>query len=40
MLIRTMRKYAAKRRWTVAIQIKEVGSGLPTYLAVISTKEL
>src|SRR6202050_3930878 len=25
--MRTMREYAAKRGWTVAIQIKEVGSG-------------
>jgi DNA invertase Pin-like site-specific DNA recombinase len=25
--IRTMREYAAKRGWTIAIQIKEVGSG-------------
>ncbi len=25
--VRTMREYAAKRGWTVAMQIKEVGSG-------------
>src|ERR1700677_3183975 len=25
--IRTMREYAAKRRWEIAVQIKEVGSG-------------
>jgi DNA invertase Pin-like site-specific DNA recombinase len=25
--IRTMREYAAKRGWTVAVQIKEIGSG-------------
>jgi putative DNA-invertase from lambdoid prophage Rac len=27
--IRTMREYAAKRGWTVALSIKEVGSGAP-----------
>jgi DNA invertase Pin-like site-specific DNA recombinase len=25
--IRTMREYAAKRNWTIAMQVKEVGSG-------------